>query len=118
MRTDDVESVGYEFRVEIRRFVDDQIAVRWFPCGGCIAGDDNTVNFRVVLVDFVQKLHAGKTRHVKIGDDDCRTGVAADRLEGFARVRVDSYVFKTGETQTFGNDVGDIGHIVDDDDTV
>ena len=42
MRTDDGESVGYEFPIEIRRFVEDPVPVLRFHCSGHITGDDNT----------------------------------------------------------------------------
>ena len=97
MRTDDGERVGYEFPIEIRRLVEDPVSVQRFHCGGHITGHDNTVNFRMELVDFIKKLHAGKTWHVEIGNDDCRADVVDDDLlKGFARVLIDSNVSKTG----------------------
>ena len=118
MRTDDTESMGYKLLVKTRRFIENPVPMRPGASVGRIAGNDYAVNFLVVLVYFVKKLHTGKTRHVKIGDNYCRAGDTADHIEGFALVRIDSYVSKTSFPQAFGKDVGDLGRIIDDDNMV
>ena len=118
MRSDDGENMSYKRRVEIGRLGENPVWVRPGVRVGRVTRDDYAIDFRVMLVDFVKKCHAGKTRHIEIGNDDCRAGIVADRLEGFVRICVDRYVSKSCGMQACGNNIGDVRHIVDDNDVV
>ncbi len=118
MILDNGKDVLCQIIVDICIFEDNQVPMRLRHGIAGVAGNDHTVDFRMVLVNFAKKFNAGKARHIVIGNDDGGPYIAPDCREGFAGISVDDYVSESGMMQVVCNDACYVGQIVDNDNAI